>query len=117
MRRIREALETHNWADSSTADDDDGLSNGLEEELLRVGEGGTGFHLEVNELEREMVGLRMAIEHGDSDGSDHGEDENGELQVESLEALMLRMKSLRGIVAPLFERVHYSFLLTSVGQI
>lgn len=55
-----------------------------------------GFGEEVNELEREMFGLRMAIERG-GDGHDDSENENEEDQVESIEALMLRMQSIRGM--------------------
>jgi hypothetical protein len=56
-----------------------------------------GFGEEVNELEREMFGLRMAIERG---GDEHGdsEEEHEEDQVESIEALMLRMQSIRGML-------------------
>jgi hypothetical protein len=94
MRRIREILETHDWAslssgDADGADDDDEL----ERHLLGLGE--DGFDLEVNELEREMVGLRFAMENGDDDlGGFAGDDE---MKVESMEALMMRMKAIKGI--------------------
>lgn len=118
MRRIREVLETHEWADTSAADGDGSvLDDDLEEELLRLSEGESGFNFEVNELQREMVGLRMAIEHGgDSGDSDH-DDHDDELQVESLEGLMLRMKAIRGIVLLSsflgVDIFHLRFLLTS----
>lgn len=68
----------------------------LEEHLLGL-DSSRGFNLEVNELEREMVGLRMAIERG-GDGSDF-EDEDGDddIKVESMEALMLRMQAIKGM--------------------
>ena len=114
MTRIKEVLETHDWNGSSESvsgdighDDDD-----LEKYLLGLdGEGGgsdiededTGFGLEVNELEREMVGLRMAIEKGgdmglDSEVGDAGGDDEDEddLKVDSLEGLMLRMQAIKG---------------------
>jgi hypothetical protein len=58
-----------------------------------------GFGEEVNELEREMFGLRMAIERGGDgrEGSEEEEDENGGDKVESIEALMMRMQSIRGM--------------------
>lgn len=102
LRRIHQILETHDW----TSDDKDDLENqilggddDLEESLLGL-DSSHGFNLEVNELEREMLGLRMAIEHGDSDhyengggGDDDGEDE---IKVESMEALMSRMQAIKG---------------------
>lgn len=95
MPRVKEVLETHDWS----AADDDGLENDLEEELLGLDkEGGSGFGLEVNELEREMLGLRMAIERGGGDGDSDGdgEEDGEEDKVESMEGLIMRMQSLRG---------------------
>ena len=86
IRRIREILETHDWT-TADADDDDGL----EKELLGLGEE-DGFNLEVNELQREMLGMSLAVGRGGG-SEDNDEDED---QVESLEALMLRVKSIRG---------------------
>ena len=102
IRRIREVLETHDWADSPNAD----LDDDLEKELMDLDKGESGFSLEVDELQREMVGLRFAIEHGGGSASEDDEHDNSERhganeeeQVESLEALMLRMKSMRGTVS------------------
>lgn len=99
MPRIKEVLETHEWA--STGDDGadlDGLEDDLESELL--GSGGAahtrGFTHEVNELEREMFGLRMAIENGGDDGEEDFEDGDEDIKVESMEGLMMRMQALRG---------------------
>lgn len=109
MPRIKEVLETHDWSTSDGANLDDAdldFDDDLEEELLGFGRSArtTGFGHEVQELEREMMGLRMAIERGggDGDGSD-GDDENDrddgdeELQVESIESLMMRMQAIRGM--------------------
>lgn len=57
-----------------------------------------GFGEEVNELEREMFGLRMAIERGGDGHEDSEEDGNEEDKVESIEALMMRMQSIRGML-------------------
>lgn len=110
MRRIRQILETHDWSAVDNDPEDDinrilgkmsGLDDDLEEHLLGL-DSSHGFNLEANELEREMLGLRMAIEHGgDEDQEDfgdfaEGQDDDGELQVESMEALMLRMQSIKG---------------------
>ncbi|KAL3464141.1 alpha and gamma adaptin binding protein p34-domain-containing protein [Aspergillus heterothallicus] len=94
MRRIKEVLETHEWAggeeaDTSLADDDD---DDLERELLALDEG-QGFNLEVNELEREMVGLKLAIGRGaDGDEDDEGDEE---LRVDAVEALLTRMRAIK----------------------
>lgn len=102
MRRIREILETHDWAAQDEDADPGGFDeDGLEEHLLGLDSGENGFDLEVNELEREMLGLRMAIEHGgdgvdDQDEYDDEQDDDA-LQVESLEALMMRMQAIRGM--------------------
>ncbi|KKK15119.1 hypothetical protein ARAM_006309 [Aspergillus rambellii] len=95
MRRNQygEVLETHEWtgddgADTSMPEDDD-----LERELLGLDdEDGDGFALEVNELEREMVGLRMSIERGGDMEDDEGDEE---LQVDAVEALMMRMRAIK----------------------
>ncbi|KKK17159.1 hypothetical protein AOCH_007182 [Aspergillus ochraceoroseus] len=93
MRRVKEVLETHEWtgddgADTSMPEDDD-----LERELLGLDdEEGDGFALEVNELEREMVGLRMSIERGGDMEDDEGDEE---LQVDAVEALMMRMRAIK----------------------
>lgn len=95
MPRVKEVLETHDWS----AAGEDGLDDDLEAELLGFDrEGGSGFGMEVNELEREMVGLRMAIERGGGDGDSDGESDGDEEEdkVESMETLIMRMQSLRG---------------------
>lgn len=81
-------LETHDWASASAPDGDD-----LEEQLLGLDEG-EGFNLEVNELEREMLGLRMAIERGGDESEEKG-DEDG---VDTMEGLMLRVQGIKGAI-------------------
>lgn len=107
MQRIRQILETHDWSEDTDTDANaggDGLEDDdLEEHLLGL-DSSRGFNLEVNELEREMFGLRMAIERG-GDGSDFDEDEDvdddgdvdDDIKVESMEALMLRMQAIKGM--------------------
>ncbi|GFF23483.1 hypothetical protein IFM58399_00308 [Aspergillus lentulus] len=120
MRRIREILETHDWAAPSEDADPGGFSDdGLEEHLLGLDRGENGFDLEVNELEREMLGLRMAIEHGGDDGDDHDEDEEDDdgLKVESLEALMMRMQAIRDMSSELPESERKKFAAKAVRDI
>ncbi|EAW10475.1 adaptin-binding domain-containing protein [Aspergillus clavatus NRRL 1] len=120
MRRIKEILETHDW--SAAAEDADGEESGmldeddLEAELLGLN-AENGFNLEVNELEREMLGLRMAIERG-GDGIGEDEDDNDDgLQVDSLEALMMRMQAIRDMSAELPEGERKKFAAKAVRDI
>lgn len=78
MARIREVLEANEWTSSSNDDFGQDLLEDLDD----------GFDLEANELEREMLGLRMAIENE--------EDDEDDLKVEELEALMQRVQAIRG---------------------
>ena len=113
MRRIKEALETHDWSTSSNSVHDPGadidaaadFDKDMESELLGFGRSShtRGFGQEVHELEREMFGLRMAIERGgdeaDDSGSDNGVgfgDDDEDIKVESMEALMMRIQAIRG---------------------
>lgn len=107
MRRIRQIIETHDWASddqSGDADADLGFDDDLEEQLLGFDKSSSGFNLEVNELEREMFGLRMAIERGGDDEDEFGDfegDDDGDIKVESMEALMLRMQAIKGMYSSL----------------
>ncbi|KAJ5726745.1 uncharacterized protein N7483_008102 [Penicillium malachiteum] len=104
MPRIKEVLETHDWTASGGSNNLDGdqdlefefEDDDMESELLGYSRSAQtrGFGHEVQELEREMLGLRMAIERGgdDEDGLDDGE----EIKVESMEALMMRVQGIRG---------------------
>jgi hypothetical protein len=105
MRRIKEVLETHDWAAAAAASSDD---NDLEDFLDSGDEHDHdhedgGFKFEVDELEREMMGLRFAIQNGGDDGHDENDNDNdqeqdAELKVEELEALMMRMHAIKGML-------------------
>ncbi|KAE8162461.1 alpha and gamma adaptin binding protein p34-domain-containing protein [Aspergillus tamarii] len=112
MRRVREILETHDWASAPSGESDgaDDVEDELERHLLE-----DGFDLEVNELEREMVGLRFAMENGDDDLS--GIDGDDEMKVESMEALMLRMKAIRDMSDELPESERKRFAAKAVRDI
>lgn len=103
MPRIQEVLETHDWSALTESNDPDadpeldiGPDDDLESDLLDYSRSAhtAGFGHEVHELEREMFGLRMAIERGGDDAEDDAPDE--ELDVESMDALMMRMQAIRG---------------------
>lgn len=101
LPRLKEVLSTHEWtASASMGEDNDEDEDDIMSFLnsgARSGES-TGFRFEVNQLEREMMGLRFAINGGD-DGDDGNDEEEGdtELQVENLEALMMRMRAIKGL--------------------
>ncbi|KAL2012950.1 hypothetical protein VTN00DRAFT_475 [Thermoascus crustaceus] len=117
MRRIREVLETHEWAASSSNDKeghDDDDTFGLDSDGE---EGEDGFALEVNELEREMMGLRMAIEKGFDDLDDDDDDDDKEMKVEGLESLMMRMQAIKDMSAELPEHERKAFAAKAVRDI
>ncbi|OQE23107.1 hypothetical protein PENSTE_c009G01240 [Penicillium steckii] len=116
MPRVKEVLETHDW---SAASADDGLEDDLEEALLGFdGKRGSGFGMEVNELEREMLGLRMAIEKGGGDGESNGEEDGEEEdKVESMETLIMRMQSLRDMGSELPDSERRRFAAKAVQDI
>ncbi|KAL4909097.1 hypothetical protein BDW74DRAFT_145981 [Aspergillus multicolor] len=99
MRRVKEVLETHEWAgdddenpETCLPDDDDDL----ERELLELDEEANGFNNEVDELQREMVGLRFAIERGGDGNIDDDDEGDEELCVDAVEALLTRMRAIKG---------------------
>ncbi|CAI7581585.1 unnamed protein product [Penicillium discolor] len=127
MPRIKEVLETHDWSmvggDSGFDGDNDpdvDSDDDLQDQLLGLG-GSRGFGDEVHELEREMFGLRMAIERGGGDGderddSDH-DDGEGEIDVESMEALMMRMQAIKDMSSELPEGERKRFAAKAVQDI
>ncbi|KAJ5959211.1 uncharacterized protein N7479_006361 [Penicillium vulpinum] len=127
MPRVKEVLETHDWSmvggDSGFDGDNDpdmDSDDDLEDHLLGLN-GTRGFGDEVHELEREMFGLRMAIERGGGDGderddSDH-DDGDDEIDVESMEALMMRMQAIKDMSSELPEGERKRFAAKAVRDI
>ncbi|CAL5872413.1 uncharacterized protein PFLUO_LOCUS6677 [Penicillium psychrofluorescens] len=118
MPRIKEVLETHDWTSSvDTLDPDGEVDLDFDDDEF----GPTvGFDNEVHELEREMFGLRMAIERGGGDGDEDEldqEDEHGEIKVESMEALMMRMRAIREMSSDLSEHERKRFAAKAVQDI
>jgi Alpha and gamma adaptin binding protein p34 len=96
MDRVREALEANDWGG-----DDSASFGSFEDGEDDDGEGMDPLKFIGDEMEREMFGLHNAIFGGESDAggdSAHGEaeDEDEEVQVEKLEAMMMRMAALKG---------------------
>ncbi|KAJ5353765.1 Alpha/gamma-adaptin-binding protein p34, partial [Penicillium brevicompactum] len=121
MPRIKEVLETHDWTmTSAEIEDDSDAEDDLEDKLLGVSNS-RGFGNEVHELEREMFGLRMAIERGGGDGEDEDEDgadaDDGELDVESMESLMMRMQTIRDMGSDLPEAERKRFAAKAIHDI
>ncbi|KAJ5129330.1 Alpha/gamma-adaptin-binding protein p34 [Penicillium bovifimosum] len=124
MPRIREVLETHDWSMTSGASglgDDSGVDSedDLEDQLLGMSSS-RGFGDEVSELEREMFGLRMAIERGGGDGDEEDlghDDAEDEIDVESMEALMMRMQAIKDMSSELPEGERRRFAAKAVQDI
>ena len=86
IARLKEALEAHEWEDYDGDNLSDDLGFGSED----------GFGAEAEQMEREMVGLNMAIRGGD--GSEENA-EGAEDGVEGLEDMMLKMQAIKDMGA------------------
>ncbi|KAJ5540793.1 Alpha/gamma-adaptin-binding protein p34 [Penicillium frequentans] len=129
MPRIKEVLETHDWTGPGDLRDPDAdqeldfdFDDDLEAGLLSGSKSRTrGFGQEVQELEREMLGLRMAIEHGGGDGEegDFGDFEDGddEIKVESMEGLMMRVQAIKDMGADLPENERKKFAAQAINAL
>lgn len=95
LLRLREALEANEWAGDEVEGDDDafGLDTGLSDDTDET----LGFRLERSQMEREFVGLKLAMtEGGENDMDDEEEDPDEALQVEELERMLIRVNAVRG---------------------
>ncbi|OJD27339.1 hypothetical protein ACJ73_01273 [Blastomyces percursus] len=114
MPRIREVLRTNEWTSSSQGD--------LSTDSLLDSDEETGFDKEASELEREMFGLRLAIEKGgDELGTDEqgpkNEDQEDELQVERMDGLMMRMQAIKDMATELPEAGRKAFAVKAINDI
>ncbi|OJD11991.1 hypothetical protein AJ78_07349 [Emergomyces pasteurianus Ep9510] len=113
MSRIREVLQTNEWASTGQGE--------LSTDILLDSEGENGFDKEASELEREMIGLRLAIEkEGDQTGAsepDIKSDDENELEVEKLNGLMLRMQAIKDMAAELPEVERKGFAVKAINDI
>jgi hypothetical protein len=89
MARIREVLEASEWTSSGDHsglhDDDNNIG------LLADTDNDNDLDIGADELEREMLGLHMAIENGEADN-----DDLSHLEDDQLEGLLLRVQAIRG---------------------
>ncbi|EEH45848.1 uncharacterized protein PADG_01998 [Paracoccidioides brasiliensis Pb18] len=116
MARIREVLHTNEWTSSNHGD--------LSANFLLESDEESGFDKEVSELEREMFGLRLAIEKGcDYNGDNEGEggirndSDVDELHVENMDGLMLRMQAIKDMAAELPEAERKAFAVKAINDI
>ena len=105
IARLKEALEAHEWdAGGGDVDVDD-----LEEELGFE----DGFGAEAAEVEREMVGLKMAVHREDGEDEEEGGDEG----VEELENMMLKMQAIKDMGADMPEGERRKFAARAVRDV
>ena len=95
VARLREALEAHEWEGESA----DGLEGGLD----LKGEGKYGFDAEAAQMEREMMGLKLAMNGDDGEEVIGVEDDVGDDGVQELENMMLKMQAVRDMGADMPE--------------
>ncbi|EDN03445.1 adaptin binding protein domain, membrane trafficking protein [Histoplasma capsulatum] len=114
MARVKEVLQTNEWASIRQGD--------LSTDFLLDSDEDFGFDNEASELEREMLGLKLAIEKG-ADETGAGEpdlkshDEEDELHVEKIDGLMLRMKAIKDMAAELPEAERRAFAVKAINDI
>lgn len=106
LERLKEALEANEWAN--------GADSASELEFDDKAE--AGFELETAEMESEVLELKAAISASnakplskgtpDEGTADEGADRDGDgshLQIEELEAMMLKMQAIKGTIQPFSE--------------
>lgn len=110
IARLKEALEAHEW-DAGGGDVDVDVDE-LEEELGLE----DGFGAEAAEVEREMVGLKMAVRRvGEEDGEE--EEEGADEGVEELENMMLKMQAIKDMGANMPEGERRKFAARAVRDV
>ncbi|KAL6238195.1 alpha and gamma adaptin binding protein p34-domain-containing protein [Aspergillus navahoensis] len=119
MRRVKEVLGTHEWAGDEEEEPDTGLpdDDDLERELLGLDEEASGLNNEVDELQREMVGLRFAIGRDGDRNVDEDDEGDEELRVDAVEALLTRMRAIKDMSAGLPEKERKRFAAKAVADI
>ncbi|KAF4631829.1 hypothetical protein G7Y89_g6301 [Cudoniella acicularis] len=116
IERLKEALETNDWAgndediettaalaDLENAEDDD--------------EGSLGFGIDPAEIEEEMRGMKQAIYGGGREFGDEEKDANDDEEVEKLQAMMLKMQAVRDMGADLPEAERKRLAVKTVNEI
>lgn len=96
IERLKEALEANDWDGGDDMDGDFDLED-LEERDAE-NEGSLGFGIDPAEMEAEMAGMRQAIYGGSNleEEEGHIHEEDGDKEVEKLQAMMQKMQAVRG---------------------
>ena len=110
IARLKEALEAHEWdAGGGDVDVDE-----LEEELGAE----DGFGAEAAEVEREIVGLKIAVRRERGEDGEEEEEENGADEgVEELENMMLKMQAIKDMGADMPEGERRKFAARAVRDV
>jgi alpha/gamma adaptin binding protein p34 len=97
VERLREALEANDW------DGNDGSEGDINFDDLEAGggddedAGSIGFGIDPAEMKEEMVGMKQAIYEGSTVMDDEIEnEEEGDEEIQALQAMMLKMQAVRG---------------------
>ncbi|MCJ1372067.1 hypothetical protein MMC20_003288 [Loxospora ochrophaea] len=124
MARVKEVLEANEW---EGGDEDGGMLEDLglgDEEEDRDGE--EGFREVAGEVEREMFGMRMAVHGTDEDEDDGGgeeraeeldNDDGGDIEVEELQRMMLRVQAIKDKGAGMQESERKRFAAKAIADI
>ena len=111
IARLKEALEAHEW-DAGGGDGDVDFDE-LEEELGVE----DGFGAEAAEVEREMVGLKMAVRRVGGEDGEEDEEEGADEGVEELENMMLKMQAIKDMGADMPEGERRKFAARAVRDV
>jgi hypothetical protein len=96
LDRLKEALEANDWGGSGFSDEDDLHPSDLEASDDE-NEGSLDFGISKDEMKEEMRGMKQAIYGGTIDQDDEADPEQDE-EVEKLQAMMLKMQAVRGMI-------------------
>lgn len=105
--RVKEALESNDWATDEMAGDEE-----LEDFLLNDGDaaseetGSLGFGIDPKEMEEEMRGMKRAIYGNGDDDDDDDQEGKDDDEVEKLQAMMLKMQAVRGTYSSLVSSLY-----------
>ncbi|KAK4691169.1 hypothetical protein P7C71_g5774, partial [Lecanoromycetidae sp. Uapishka_2] len=109
LERLKEALEANEWDGGDP--DTDALSDDL-------GLGENGFGAEAAQIERELMGLKMAVNSGaNEDGSKDPQEEVEDESVEEMERMMLKIQAIKEMGADMPEEERRRFAAKAVRDV
>ena len=104
ISRLKEALEAHEWEGDSADDVPEELDLGSED----------GFGAEAAQMEREMMGLKTAVNDG---GEIEDDGDGGDDDVEELENMMLKVQAIKDMGADMPEAERKRFAAKAVRDV